>query len=83
MSELERAFEDHVLAPVFRRAAYETLLQTGKAEVSWSMRNQIARESGIDIGEAAALAYLAGHQVEEFMLDAELQTDMLIFGETT
>ena len=80
MSDIEHSSYDF-LAPVFRRASYAAKEQTGDTHISSELTARIAHEAGLSIGEAAALAYLARHEVEDIMLEGELEIERLVIGD--
>lgn len=83
MSDVEHSFESHALAPVFRRAAFASALQTRTSAVATETIELLARQNNIGLGESAALAYLAAHEVDNFIVDAECEIEMLIHGEAS
>lgn len=71
--------ETHPLASVFCKAAFEAK-EAQLDAIPTSKVASLAHERGIEIGEAAALAYLAKHAVDDFMFEAEIDTAELVYG---
>lgn len=70
----ETAFQEDPRSEPFFDAALNGSLETPGTAISEKLRKELAARYGLDSGQARALAYLAGHLVEE------LEMDLLVLG---